>query len=99
VAESLVIMPVGDRIDAKSVDVTLKPTLIDPQSITKAYKKRRSDFNAAHVHVVDVPAQTEKGWLLVKAGKRHSRMRRPKPISQLLEDRVWCLAGIWDTRP
>lgn len=83
--------PAEDRIDSKSVDLLLKPLLIDAQSIGKAYSKRKSKFNTASVHVVDVAAQEAKGWSVQKVGKRYTRMRREKPISQRLEDKLWCL--------
>lgn len=79
------------KIDPKSVQLTLKPLLIDHASIAKAHRTRKSRYNTAKVHVVDVDAQKAKGWEVVKAGKRYCSMRREKPISQYLEDRLWSL--------
>ncbi|MEW6114942.1 MAG: DGQHR domain-containing protein, partial [Thermodesulfobacteriota bacterium] len=79
------------RIDARSVKLELKPLLIDHAEIAKAYRKRKSRFNYSRVHSHDVAAFKEKGWSEVKAGKRYSQMKREKPLSQLLEDRLWSL--------
>src|SRR5579863_9419905 len=90
-ANDLAIEPADERIDVKSVSVLLKPTLIDANSIAKAYRTRKSEFDTSRVHIADVSAQEAKGWKVVRPGKRYARMRRPKIISQRLEDRVWCL--------
>lgn len=79
------------NIDSKTVEVLLKPLFIDDQAIAKAYRKRKMDFNTEKFHVADVPEKEAKGWKVLREGKRFSSMKRAKPLSQKLEDRLWSL--------
>lgn len=42
-------------------------------------------------HPADVEELLSEGWEVQKAGARKTRLRRPKPHDQILEDRVCCL--------
>lgn len=55
------------------------------------YRARNSAVNYLSVHSADEAEKIEKGWHLVRKGKRQSRLKQAKPLSQMLEDRAWCL--------
>lgn len=66
--------------------------LVESDSSRKSqYRLRNSKFVQKSVHPADVQSEVDAGWELQRAGKTRSRLRRPKPLWQLLEDRVWCL--------
>jgi len=43
------------------------------------------------VHIADIESAKAEGWLVVKQTKKSARLSRPKPKTNLLEDRVWTL--------
>lgn len=55
------------------------------------YRVRNSAVNYLSVHSADEEEKIERGWQLVRKGKRQSRLKQSKPLSQMLEDRAWCL--------
>lgn len=77
-----------DTIDQSSY---LSPLLIDKGSLAPAFRVRRRQFEQKSVHPADVEEESRKGWELVRAGKRRSRLKREKTHAKWLEDRVWCL--------
>ena len=69
----------------------LSPLLDDPKPLAKTYRQRKSANEYKSVHPADAPAEECKGWVVQRAGKRSSRLRRPKTHDRWLEDRAWCL--------
>lgn len=79
------------------VDVQNEPSylthniLTDASARTAAFRARNSKFETRSVHPADVAEFESKGWELSRGGKRKSVIRRPKALSQQLEDRAWVL--------
>lgn len=59
--------------------------------LTSVYRKRRKAYDEKSVHPADVHKEEVKGWIVQRAGKRASRLKRLKGHDKWLEDRVWCL--------
>lgn len=79
-------------LDVRSEDTNfLSPLLTDTVALASEYRRRRNPLELRSVHPADVAAEVEKGWVLQKAGKRSSRLKRVKSHDVWLEDRVWCL--------
>ena len=79
------------KIDPKSVVAALAPLLDDQAILQRTYRSKRSPDLKRTVHIADADDAVAKGWLVVKKGKRSATIQKPKPISQLLEDRFWAL--------
>jgi len=69
----------------------LHPLIIDPKDASSAYRKRKSINIETTVHPADVAEEVERGWSVLREGKRAVRLKRPKAHDRWLEDRVWCL--------
>lgn len=65
----------------------IKPT----EELTGLARAKGRDYTTLTVHPADVPERIEQGWSIDKRSKRSVRLKRPKPQSTLLEDRVWTL--------
>lgn len=63
--------------------------LTDEKDRASEDRRRRSAFVQISIHPADEQEYIEKGWEVVRQGKRSSRVRKQKPHNQTLEDRVW----------
>jgi DNA sulfur modification protein DndB len=55
-----------------------------------ARQKRKSDVYKT-IHIADLESAKNEGWNVVKQTKKSARLSKPKPKTNLLEDRVWTL--------
>lgn len=69
----------------------LWPLIDDKKLLASEYRRRKSGNDVKSVHSADVSLEEAKGWLVQRAGKRTTQLKRPKKHENLLEDRVWCL--------
>lgn len=69
----------------------LSPLINDPKVLAAEYRRRKSAHELKSVHPADVKEEEAKGWILQRAGKKASRLKRPKRHEELLEDRIWCM--------
>ena len=89
------------KIEEKSIPLTveekesnfLSPLIEQGQEavLTSMHRKRRKGYDEKSVHPADVYQEESKGWVVQRAGKRTSRLKRSKSHDRWLEDRVWCL--------
>ena len=59
--------------------------------LTSEHRRRRRLFDEKSVHPADVGSELTAGWEIQRAGKRRTRLKRPKRHDVWLEDRIWCL--------
>jgi len=69
----------------------LQPLIIDAKDAASAFRKRKSVYQENTVHPADVADEIERGWSILREGKRAVRLKRAKAHDAWLEDRVWCL--------
>jgi DNA sulfur modification protein DndB len=69
----------------------LDPLLTDKGRIRREATKRRDRFERISVPSGDVPELVADGWETDKELKVRTRLRRPRPAEDLLEDRTWFL--------
>ncbi|MDQ0421859.1 DGQHR domain-containing protein [Peteryoungia aggregata LMG 23059] len=69
----------------------LSPLISDPKALASEYRRRRNVSDFKSVHPADVPVEEAKGWVVQRAGKKITRLKRSKRHEELLEDRIWCL--------
>jgi len=85
----------SDQDSTVSVEVEdsslLEDLLKEPSAQASAYRLRKASTNQRSAHPADLEEMLEKGWLLVRRGKRSIRLKRDKPHHQMLEDRAWSL--------
>lgn len=80
------------ELEVRSEDTNfLSPLLTDTADLASEYRRRKSQSEFRSVHPADAPAEEQKGWSVQRAGKRSTRLQRPKGHEAWLEDRVWCL--------
>jgi len=69
----------------------LQPLISDAKDAASAFRKRKSLYQENAVHPADVADEIERGWSVMREGKRAVRLKRLKSHDVWLEDRVWCL--------
>ena len=68
------------------------------KDLKRAASKRRPQYYEESVHNDQVQAYEQDGWEVARQGKRTAKMRKPKPLDVLFEDRVWMMyydLGFW----
>ncbi len=78
-------------MDKHSEDDLLGPLIDDDSALRNSFRRRRDKFDYQRVHAADADGLVSEGWQLHKALKSAVWMKREKPASRLLEDRLWCL--------
>jgi DNA sulfur modification protein DndB len=79
------------QINPKSVVVSLVPLLEGEAILKKETKTRRSPNISKTFHRADEDEAVANGWKVTTRRKRTVVCQKPKPVSQYLEDRFWCL--------
>ena len=85
--------PLYQKVDPKSVELTLNPLLIDQESIAKAHRLRKPKTVSRTFHIADAAEAEANGWTIVKKKKRTVTAQKPKAVGPLLEDRFWCFCA------
>jgi len=78
------------EVDHEETDF-LRPLVTSDGEIRSEHRRRKSRNAFKSVHPADVSREEAAGWVVQKAGKRATRLRRQKGHDLWLEDRVWCL--------
>lgn len=69
----------------------LSPLLEDEKAVGAEYRTRKHVCDLKSAHPADVPAEAAKGWVVQRAGKRATKLKRNKSHDRWLEDSIWCL--------
>lgn len=69
----------------------LSPLIEIKEKLNEENRRRKKAHDEKSVHTADVALEETKGWTVQRAGKRSTRLKRPKSHDVLLEDRIWCL--------
>ena len=69
----------------------LFPLVTDDKELASEYRRRKSAYRFKSSHTADVSGEIKKGWIVQRAGKRATRLKKLKSHDKRLEDRVWCL--------
>lgn len=80
------------NIDLKlDEEITFAPLIDEKGARISEFKKRKSSFETKSIHNADEKEFLQDGWEIQKRYKKKTRIKRPKKISALLEDRIWSL--------
>ncbi|WCL54358.1 DGQHR domain-containing protein [Gimibacter soli] len=80
-----------DQLNITNENSSLSPLVLAAAELASEQRRRKRNYELKSVHPADVSIEEEKGWIVVRAGKRTTSMKRPKRHDKWLEDRVWCL--------
>lgn len=67
------------------------PLLTEPSKIKREAVRRRKQFDEQPVSPSEIATFEADGWQIDRKLKRATRMKRPKPIDERLENRFWML--------
>ncbi len=67
------------------------PGLITDKAIKAAMRHRQNPFYEQTVPLREEELRLKEGWELVRRNKNTVRLKKPKPIGEQLEDKVWSL--------
>ena len=69
----------------------LHPLLSEPSKLRRESLKRKKPFETKSIKENDVQEFLDEGWEIDKRQKFRTRVRRPRPLDEKLENRVWLL--------